>query len=1198
MLKSAKGAVRTARPTRNLPAPRSVLRALFGRVSALRAFALCVLVLALSAALLQAQDLFVLPGAGASNGGAQAFVTNPLTTFRTFTAGVGSFALLPTVPPNSAAAKYFIVANSTANSILSSDDTFLSPSLVANLSNSPVQALVTPNGNLLAVAAGTVFLFNTATNGELLSGGFSQGSDYNTFAIAASLDSASIFALGSNGSGTSLLTAISTTTYTATATLPLSQPATALSVGPNGLVYVSMPNQILEVDPKTLQPTFNGAISVSGTPGSLVFTPDGQYALGANQSTFGNSLLIATLATHTATDPSLGLPELTSLQVIGVDTVLALSPEGLYEITISTPVSVIPIKYNGAALTSLVGLTASNDVPAGGHNTVQAAYFVSANNATNNIYQFTPATQAILSQTVAPNITPGVLTYAVPALTTSQASPGALLAYGINQTLLPSATSEPLVVQVLDANNVPIRGYAVQFQSNTNGATLSSTSAVTGSNGYALTYLAAPATPGSVTVTATVGSLIASFSIVVSATAQGGGGPTLTIISGQGQLMSVDTSTESGPGYGSPLQVLASDVNGNPIAGLPVTFSVPSTGGTLEVSGAEGADMQVVNTNTAGVASVGFLTTSLPGDNTTGFLQSLVTATAANTNAVTFYITTVSSSPTPSIYLQSPTPGTTLTGAEGSTLPGAVKAQVVSSSGVGIPNVSLILNDSDANASLYPSVSCNGAGGLVLTSSTGIASCDATFGPRIGSGSFIATIGYTHTSSPIQFLVTPGAPGIVQITQGNNQTGNAGQKLPLALVVHVTDSGGNTIKGTAVAWQVVTAGTVTLSNIVSVTDSDGNASALPTLGAIGGAVQVTATAGSASATFNLTVNIPTAGLLKISGDQQSAVIDTAFAAPLTVAVVNSSGSGLAGVQVNFQITSGTATLGESSSITNSAGQASTTVTAGATPGAITVSATSSTFSVSFTLTAQPKGPANITIVNGASFNPNTGVSPGGIATISGTGILTGVTGVVSAAGSGGILPTMFSGVTIAFNGELAPIYYVESANGMDQVTVQVPFEVQPGPTVSLTVTTASGSVTVLIPVKPLAPGIFTAVYDGKTYAAAVRPDGSHVSPTNPAQRGENIQLYITGLGQATPTIATGLPGVANQTIISPLIVGLNNGGVPLISSVYGPGLIGAYVVTLQVPTDTQTGPYQPIGVIAYDSANNAYFAQATYIPIE
>jgi uncharacterized protein (TIGR03437 family) len=159
-------------------------------------------------------------------------------------------------------------------------------------------------------------------------------------------------------------------------------------------------------------------------------------------------------------------------------------------------------------------------------------------------------------------------------------------------------------------------------------------------------------------------------------------------------------------------------------------------------------------------------------------------------------------------------------------------------------------------------------------------------------------------------------------------------------------------------------------------------------------------------------------------------------------------------------------------------------------------------------------------------------------------------------------------------------------------------EVQPGPAVALVVSVASGTATISVPVKPFAPGIFTSIYSGKTYAVAVRPDGSQVSPTNPAQRGENIQLYVTGLGQATPAIATGAVGVADQVMVAPLVVGLNNGGVPLISAVYGPGLIGIYVVTLQVPADTQTGPYQPIGLIAYDSTNNAYFAQSTYIPIE
>ncbi len=238
---------------------------------------------------IQAQDLFVLPGTGSASGVVQALVTNPLATYRTFNAGTGSFALLP----NLDASKFFVVASATTNSIFAMDATLLSPNLVANLPTSATQALITPDGRVLAVAAGTVHLYSTSTDAELVSGGVSQGTGINTLGIAASLDSTTIFAVGSNGTGTSQLNAISSSTYTVTGTLALSQPATAVSVGPNGLVYVSLPNEILEVDPRALQATFNGAISISGTPGPLVFTPDGQFAVGANQSSFGNSLLIA-----------------------------------------------------------------------------------------------------------------------------------------------------------------------------------------------------------------------------------------------------------------------------------------------------------------------------------------------------------------------------------------------------------------------------------------------------------------------------------------------------------------------------------------------------------------------------------------------------------------------------------------------------------------------------------------------------------------------------------------------------------------------------------------------------------------------------------------------------------------------------------------------------------------------------------------
>jgi len=1168
-----------------------------------RVSALCALGVALGAMLLQAQDVFVLPGAGSNSGAAAAFNASPLGELTTFNSGSGSFLVLPTLD----ATTFYVIADSTTQTVTSTPATFQqSPTVVANLPSPATAAVITPDGRRLAVAAGTLYLFDTSTNSSIVPGGFSQGTDISTFDVAASLDATALFALGSTGTGTSQLTAFNIATSSASASKTLSEVATGVAVGPNGLVYVSLPNEILELDPTTLQPTAGGSIGVTGTPSRLVFTPDGQYAVAANQASLAGSstLFIVALATHAVTAPALGLPQFSGLHVSGIDTVSGFSGSSVYQIAISKSISVTQLQIPA----TILALTVSNEVPAGAIGTVQNLFAVTA----ANLYRINPAANSIAGESLLPNIVSArALSFAAPTTTTSQLPAASLLTYGTNQSVLPSAISEPLVVRVLDVNNHPIIGVPVQFKSSSNSATLSSTSAITQANGYALIYLTAPATTGQITVTASAGSLAANFNINVSSTAGNANSPVLSILAGQGQLLSADTNTAEGSQFGSPLEVLLADSNGTPLPGVAVTFSVPSSGGAIIVNGSGGAT-QIVNTSSNGTAEVNFLTTSLSPSNDIGYAQTSVTVSAPGANSVVFYITTVNQIPSPTVQFLSPTPGTALTGPAGGVLPGAVTAVVYSSCSFGcnlpIPNVSLTLNDGNPDPSTSPTVSCSAPnGGFVLTGANGEASCNVLFGPHVGSASFTSTIGYTRTSFPVPFTVTAGAAAAVQITQGNNQAGSPGQTLPEAFLIHVTDLGGNSVVGAPVSWQVLPAGAATLKNVSSITDSNGNAGALATLGNSGGAVQVLATVNGVVATFNLTISIPSAGIQKVSGDQQNTMVNTAFASPLIVEVVNSSGAGVPGAPVTFTVTSGTATLGTPSATTGSNGQASTTVMAGGVAGTITVSATSSSFNVTFTLTAQLQGLSKVTIVNGASFSAGTGISPGGIATISGTGFLPGVQGLVTANNIVGPLPITLAGVSVTFGDApvSAPIYYVQSVDGIVQVTVQVPFEVQPGPSVALTISIANGSpTTVNVPVKPLAPGVFTTVYNGKTYAVTLRPDGSYVSPTNPAQPGENISVYVTGLGQVTPATATGDAGVPGQSLVPnakgawPLLVGLNNGGVPVISADYAPGLVGVYVITLQVPANTKTGPYQPLGIIGYDSAKNAYFANSTYIPIQ
>src|ERR1700733_8355592 len=96
-----------------------------------RVSGLCALGLALGGIAIQAQDVFVLPGAGASGGEVVTFSSSPRSQIEAFPSGDGSFVVLP----NLTATNYFVVASSSTQTVTSTDSTFLNPLLVATLSS-------------------------------------------------------------------------------------------------------------------------------------------------------------------------------------------------------------------------------------------------------------------------------------------------------------------------------------------------------------------------------------------------------------------------------------------------------------------------------------------------------------------------------------------------------------------------------------------------------------------------------------------------------------------------------------------------------------------------------------------------------------------------------------------------------------------------------------------------------------------------------------------------------------------------------------------------------------------------------------------------------------------------------------------------------------------------------------------------------
>ena len=64
-----------------------------------------------------------------------------------------------------------------------------------------------------------------------------------------------------------------------------------------------------------------------------------------------------------------------------------------------------------------------------------------------------------------------------------------------------------------------------------------------------------------------------------------------------------------------------------------------------------------------------------------------------------------------------------------------------------------------------------------------------------------------------------------------------------------------------------------------------------------------------------------------------------------------------------------------------------------------------------------------------------------------------------------------------------------------------------------------GSGTFTVQVVPFAPGIFETTIGGQKYAIALRPDGSYISPSNPAHPGETTGCWLIGSRSGIRTLA-------------------------------------------------------------------------------
>jgi len=203
------------------------------------------------------------------------------------------------------------------------------------------------------------------------------------------------------------------------------------------------------------------------------------------------------------------------------------------------------------------------------------------------------------------------------------------------------------------------------------------------------------------------------------------------------------------------------------------------------------------------------------------------------------------------------------------------------------------------------------------------------------------------------------------------------------------------------------------------------------------------------------------------------------------------------------------------------------------------------------------------VVNSASSAPFTaGVSRGELITLNGTNIGPSTLQVASTIP----LPMTLGGVQVLINNIAAPIYYVSST----QVAAIVPYEITTSVAQIQVMNNKTGSNVVTELVNATTPGVFTNPADGVGYAAAEHSDGSLVTTSSPAQIGETIAVFVTGLGDVFPSIADGAAGVSGST--SNAITAYVNGTAATVAYAgLAPGEAALYQVNVTIPSGVTSG---------------------------
>jgi uncharacterized protein (TIGR03437 family) len=503
-----------------------------------------------------------------------------------------------------------------------------------------------------------------------------------------------------------------------------------------------------------------------------------------------------------------------------------------------------------------------------------------------------------------------------------------------------------------------------------------------------------------------------------------------------------------------------------------------------------------------------------------------------------------------------------LVGEVGQFLPAAIRLKISSGTGFPVNNLGIRFESSDDDLVINPAFG--------VTDSQGFVQAGVTLGCR-SRATITGTLNATgEQETEVSVRASRGPAVSATKTNGDNQSGNPGQELPVALVAVIKDICGTLVPGAPVVWDIQPPGSVTLIGAFGATNNVGQISARVQLGNTSQLILITARIGGAAATFRLETNVTTAQIVAIQGAGQTVAIGQE-AMPLIVETRNSDGAPTGGVPVSFAVLGGSATLSSPETVSGNDGRASTGVRVGSQIGTVIIEARAAGLVLQFRLNVVGQLPAATALgfVNGASFQA--GLVPGSAAAIFGTGLTQDLNGVLAA--DSAPFPTTLGGVRVFVAGVAAPIISIANVNGQEQLNIQVPATVPAPGTVSVMIDN-NGAIATVSGVQMLAvqPGIFQVTLAEGLFAVALHPNFEFVGPTNKASPGGTVLLFVTGLGATDPPVQTNVPGpVPPAATVNKVTVTVDGVDAQVLGSFYAPFQYTLYQINLVIPPEAASG---------------------------